>query len=445
MNQGVAMKKTCCSIILIGSCLIHTAAIAETSATESGFAAFKKKQNQAYSSFKTSYLDRYTKYKQQIRDKWGVAELSSAKRYVHYNEQTNTKVVADFEDNTIEVSILDVTGLSEQATKKILTNALDEALKVSLQTASQSDPLLEQAAQPTMNNLHHNNATILSYLVPDPTINAIKLVDTAIKSSPEKHNKRLINNNIKQLDQQINQLEHFSSSVEPKSAAVATASKMVFSLKSEKKSLTKNSQQALANLTKKNITSFRIELKNFRLKRAEKYLNVVETYANEWQLDPLIVLAIIETESSFNPLAQSYIPAYGLMQIVPSTAGLDVNKLVFGVNAKPSPQKLFNSKDNVKFGSAYVHLLMTRYLKEVEHPTSRLYCAIAAYNTGIGNLSKAFNQGKRGRLAAIKKINQLTPEQVYKVIKTKTHTETQRYLDKVLNSQSYFSQHMSSI
>jgi len=84
---------------------------------------------------------------------------------------------------------------------------------------------------------------------------------------------------------------------------------------------------------------------------------------------------------------------------------------------------------------------MTRYLKEIKNPTSRLYCAIASYNTGIGNVARAFNKGKKGRLKAMKVINTLSPDEVYNIIKKRTHTETQRYLDKVLESKQYFTQH----
>jgi membrane-bound lytic murein transglycosylase C len=181
-------------------------------------------------------------------------------------------------------------------------------------------------------------------------------------------------------------------------------------------------------------------LRRDRYKKAEQYLKMVSNNAQKWALSDQFILAIMETESHFNPLAKSYVPAYGLMQIVPSTAGADVNTKLLGIKNKPSPDLLFSGRDNIKYGSAYIHILMTRYLKEIKNPTSRLYCAIASYNTGIGNLARAFNNGKKGRLKAMKVINTLSPDEVYDIIKKRTHTETQRYLDKVLESKQYFTQ-----
>ena len=199
---------------------------------------------------------------------------------------------------------------------------------------------------------------------------------------------------------------------------------------------------AKIDATVKNTKSYKIQLHRARYDKATNYLDAVYQQAERWQVAQDTLLAVIETESHFNPMVKSHIPAYGLMQIVPATAGADVNNKVFSKEKKPTPEELFNGERNIEFGSAYFNILMTRYLKEVEDPTSRMYCAIAAYNTGIGNLSRAFNNGERGRMAAIKQINQMTPEQVMRVIKSKTHTETQRYLDKVLSSKAYFAQHI---
>ena len=49
----------------------------------------------------------------------------------------------------------------------------------------------------------------------------------------------------------------------------------------------------------------------------------VVTYADKAEISGALVYAVIETESAFDPLATSHIPAYGLMQIVPRSAGLD--------------------------------------------------------------------------------------------------------------------------
>ncbi|MEC8227853.1 MAG: transglycosylase SLT domain-containing protein, partial [Pseudomonadota bacterium] len=92
------------------------------------------------------------------------------------------------------------------------------------------------------------------------------------------------------------------------------------------------------------------------------------------------------------------------------------------------------SQQNVEAGSAYLHILNSRYLRKIDDPMSRLYCAIAAYNTGVGNVAKAFNNGQSGGMsdAVVAKINAMSPDAVYDFLKVNLpYEETRRYLVKV--------------
>lgn len=56
----------------------------------------------------------------------------------------------------------------------------------------------------------------------------------------------------------------------------------------------------------------------------------------------------------------------------------------------------------------------------MKNSTSRLYCSIAGYNTGAGNVAYAFNKsgGKRYSVQnALPVINSMTPQQVYDHLK----------------------------
>jgi len=83
-------------------------------------------------------------------------------------------------------------------------------------------------------------------------------------------------------------------------------------------------------LTDKKITTYTIPLKNKDVTdRAKPYFALVKQQIKRFELSTSLVFAVIHTESYFNPKAQSQVPAYGLMQIVPTTAGVDVNRFLF--------------------------------------------------------------------------------------------------------------------
>lgn len=90
----------------------------------------------------------------------------------------------------------------------------------------------------------------------------------------------------------------------------------------------------------------------------------VRQAASIYGLDPLLVHAMIEVESGYQPYAISRRGAEGLMQLIPGTARR------FGV------RNSFNFSENLLGGTRYLRYLMDRFRDE------RL--ALAAYNAGEG-------------------------------------------------------------
>ena len=169
--------------------------------------------------------------------------------------------------------------------------------------------------------------------------------------------------------------------------------------------------------------------------RASKYRAAVERYAARFKLQPELVYAIIYTESSFDPGMISSQNAHGLMQVVPQTAGGEVNSWL-GNASSPSTAELLEPDTNIKYGTAYLHLLLTRHLNAIENPRSREYCAIAAYNIGSGGMLRVFGQTRE---SAFETINVLTPEGVRdKLLQSLPSRETRAFLEKVLAARGYF-------
>lgn len=92
---------------------------------------------------------------------------------------------------------------------------------------------------------------------------------------------------------------------------------------------------------------------------------LVHSMAPRYDLDPALVLAVIEAESDFRPGLVSHKGATGLMQLIPETAAR------FGVT------DLFDVEDNLRGGMTYLRWLIARFRGD-------LRLALAGYNAGEG-------------------------------------------------------------
>jgi membrane-bound lytic murein transglycosylase C len=170
--------------------------------------------------------------------------------------------------------------------------------------------------------------------------------------------------------------------------------------------------------------------------RAQKYAPLVREQARRFGVSSNLVFAIIKVESDFNPFAVSSAGAIGLMQVVPSSAGEDVYAYLNGKAGRPSGDSLTAPEVNIRYGTAYLHLLQDRYLSKVRNPTSREYCVIAAYNTGAGNTLRSFS---KNRDKAFQRVNELDPLSVYKTLRSHLpYEETRRYIQKVMAAKKQF-------
>jgi len=175
---------------------------------------------------------------------------------------------------------------------------------------------------------------------------------------------------------------------------------------------------------------------NHEDKRGYKYASIIRQASRKYGVAESLIYAVIKTESSFNPYAVSHANAYGLMQVIPATAGRDVYVRVKGKNGQPTRDDLFNPAYNIDVGTAYLHLLQTVYLADIQDPLSRRYAVISAYNGGAGGVLNTFSSDRK---AAPGKINQLSPEVVYQIL-TEQHpkAEARRYLYKVNQAEKGF-------
>jgi len=164
----------------------------------------------------------------------------------------------------------------------------------------------------------------------------------------------------------------------------------------------------------------------------------VKKFSKKYDVAISVILAIIETESSYNPRAISRVPAFGLMQLVPKTAGIDAHNYVHGQKKILSPDYLFDETNNLQLGTAYFKLLKSRYLRKIKNSQSRFYCAVSSYNTGVGNLAKTFT-GKKNLSKAAKVINTMTADEVYQyLLNNLPAEETRNYLKKIVKRRAKY-------
>ena len=170
-------------------------------------------------------------------------------------------------------------------------------------------------------------------------------------------------------------------------------------------------------------------------KRAHKYLGMVRQASRKYGVDESLILAIMQTESSFNPYAVSRSDAMGLMQVVQHTAGKDVFRSQ-GKSGTPSRSFLFDPASNIDTGTAYLAMLSNVYLGGISNPTSRRYAVITAYNGGAGSVLRVFSNDK---VQAANIINSMAPGDVYQTLTTRhPSAESRRYLYKVNTAQKSY-------
>ncbi len=104
-------------------------------------------------------------------------------------------------------------------------------------------------------------------------------------------------------------------------------------------------------------------------------------------LDPLLVAAVIQVESRFDPFAVSGVGACGLMQLMPPTAQWLLEKDADASNDKLRPAHLFNPVLNIELGTMYLAQLMDRFGGDLNQ-------ALIAYNAGPG-VARTLRRGSR--------------------------------------------------
>ena len=109
----------------------------------------------------------------------------------------------------------------------------------------------------------------------------------------------------------------------------------------------------------------------------QKYQELVEQYALENQIDPLVIYSVIRTESGFDPDAVSDAGALGLTQITPET----FEWLQTKTGETYSKEALHDPDVSVEYGALFYSLLLDEFGNDPK-------TAAAAYHAGRGQVNR---------------------------------------------------------
>lgn len=107
------------------------------------------------------------------------------------------------------------------------------------------------------------------------------------------------------------------------------------------------------------------------------YDDLIRKYSDSLNWDWRLLASMIYQESGFYPKAISWVGAFGLMQLMPSTARY------YGVSIHSPPEK------NIEAGVQYLKWLEEIFEDKVRYREERIKFVLAAYNVGLGHVLDA--------------------------------------------------------
>ena len=378
--------------ILVLLCIsVQTRFVAQEKSEQQRFEEFKRaqkagmqEQDYAYLKFKAEESARYKKFYEDERRKykeyvagiermWGTKKIdtSTTKQYVGYDKDFSGRRTIDFEKGQAKVEVLIDPKDANDPTK--VNKAVETEIVKMIKDKGTDDPLSSKEQAPAMEK---------------PIL--VNQVETKEGKAVTPENAR-----------------KFASEI----ALGSTIKREEVTGKDGRKRISVSAGFPL--------------VPNHVRQRAEEFKALIQKEARRFNLDPRLVFATVHTESYFNPKARSGAPAYGLMQLVPTSGARSAYLFVHKEDKLLTPEYLYQPTNNVELGAGLLNLMMTKDFKDIKNEKSRVYCAIAGYNTGPGNVARSF-AGKRDIPRAIQIINQMTPEQVFNNLRTKLPFEETR-------------------
>lgn len=143
------------------------------------------------------------------------------------------------------------------------------------------------------------------------------------------------------------------------------------------------------------------------------YKDYIVKYSEEYDIDPYLLLAVINVESRFDKDATSHKGAIGLMQLTESTAHWIAESTG---DENFDTDDLYDPETNIKMGAWYIDNIRKEF--------GSTELVLAAYNAGRGNVAGWINSEVIGRDGTD--------------CKNIPYDETKRYVEKVMRNQDIY-------
>ncbi len=433
-----------------------------------------------YEEYRQKLMAEYEAHCQEVKSKWGDDKVveSEPKQWVEYSDDLSQRSVVDFESGEVKVEVLlDANQTGGGDVEQQLQRAVEQLMASRGKTTnykSQYEPQRDVEDAPILGGLLDtqkygvvatpvnsqgvtsgktssppmpvvgNSATLpkqratedlpAEVSAPKPTVPQPIVTNTTVSASanlpaePSKPVAKTISN-AQPSQAKSTELKSEITTIRDVAKAIVKDTKYMISKRVDDKGV------------EKSVVTIKLELnKNHISEQAATYKSEIAKNAGRFEVEESLIYAIMEQESAFNPMAKSHIPAYGLMQLVPSSGGRDSYSYVYKKDIIPTSSYLYKWENNIELGTAYLRLLRMRYFSKVTNAKSQRLCMIASYNAGAGGLSRAIN-GTTNIFKAIPTINAMSYDDLYNKLRVTLPKETQDYIYKVTrNFDKYTSQ-----
>lgn len=428
----------------------------EMNAAKQAFQESADKALDDYLKYEAQQLENYQKFCEEVMQTWGDSEMveSTRKQWVDYSVDKKSRTAVDWENGKVTVEILADPNDSEEAIREKMKKAVSDLL-ANRGNANSFDPESRIKNPVSDTPLLEGQLDLSRYGVTSLTGSAAPKPfngQGGSKPAPSRGGQLDLSRGRSSTSGTTGQTMVEAATEQRKAEEEAAEQrKAEEEAKAKEAAMKAKEQEAIAKLpdaivdtqkpvvetvktsegTKK-VVSITLDLVEDHIpKRAEKFKEIISRHSATYSVDEPLIYAIMEQESAFNPMAKSWVPAYGLMQLVPKSGGRDAYRFVHKKDAIPSADFLFDPENNIELGTGYLKLLMSTTFKNVQDVRCRMLCAIAAYNTGAGNVSRSIN-GTTNISKAIPTINTMTYDQLFAHLKRSLpHDETKDYIQKV--------------